>query len=158
MSATDTEVRRLYTLDEANQRLPLVRAIVQDIVYMYRDLIERRERLAEIKRARGQATVTRMHAEELAQVEEDIERDESKLIGFVRELSELGADLKDPRIGLVDFRSLMEGRMVDLCWKLGEDEIQYWHDIDAGFAGRQPVDGCHFSGGMAKFAVAANRR
>jgi len=127
--------------------LPLVRAIVQDIVIMYRYLLERRERLLEVKRARGQAVVTRMHAEELSQVEEDLQRDEEKLIGFVQELAELGAELKDPRIGLVDFQSLHDGRIVDLCWKLGEDEIGYWHDLNAGFAGRQSVCGCEFRGG-----------
>ena len=48
--------------------------------------------------------------------------------------------LKDPRTGLVDFRSVRDGRVVYLCWRLGEDRIRYWHDLDAGFAGRQPLD------------------
>jgi hypothetical protein len=139
MSAADPAVRRLFTIEEANQRLPLVRAIVQDIVVMYRDLLERRERLENVKRIRGQAQTGRMYSEELEQVEADIDRDEEKLMGYVHELAELGAELKDPRTGLIDFPAQLEERIVCLCWKLGENDIEHWHEVDAGFAGRQPV-------------------
>ncbi len=54
-------------------------------------------------------------------------------------LHELGVELKDPAIGLIDFRSLREGRIIYLCWRLGEPTIAYWHDLDTGFAGRQPL-------------------
>lgn len=131
---------RVFTLKEANQRLPLVRAIVQDIVTLFGDLQSRRDRLAEVKRMRGQNTAGRMYLEELEQVEIEIEHDEEKLVGYVNELAELGAELKDPRIGLIDFPALLNDRIVYLCWKLGEGDIQFWHELDAGFAGRQTVD------------------
>jgi hypothetical protein len=51
----------------------------------------------------------------------------------------LGAELKDPRVGLIDFLAQVDGRDVYLCWKLGEDEIAYWHELEAGFAGRQSL-------------------
>jgi hypothetical protein len=50
-----------------------------------------------------------------------------------------GAELKDINSGLLDFRSQREGREVYLCWRYGEGEIRFWHDLDAGFAGRQPL-------------------
>lgn len=139
MSSADSAVRRLFTIDEANQRIPLVRAIVQDIVDMYRDLSERRERLENVKRIRGQSQTGRMYSEELDQIEADVERDEEKLMGFVQELSDLGVELKDPRTGLIDFPAQLDDRVVYLCWKLGENDIEHWHELDAGFAGRQPV-------------------
>ena len=56
------------------------------------------------------------------------------------QLEALGIQLKDYSRGLIDFPSLRDGRVVLLCWQLGEgDEVQWWHDVDAGFAGRQPL-------------------
>ena len=137
MSA-DNAVRRLFTVKEANQRLPLVRAIVQDIVNLFKDLQQRRERIASVKQLRGQGTSSsRFHSEETDQVEEEIQRDEERLAEFVRELAELGVDFKDPILGLVDFPAQMDDRVVQLCWKLGEPEVQFWHELDAGFSGRQ---------------------
>jgi hypothetical protein len=61
--------------------------------------------------------------------------------GFLEELEEIGCTCKDPEIGLVDFPARAGGKVVFLCWKMGEPEILYYHDIDAGFAGRKPVRG-----------------
>jgi hypothetical protein len=52
----------------------------------------------------------------------------------------MGIELKDPEQGLIDFRSIREGREVYLCWKLGEERVSHWHEIDAGFAGRQALE------------------
>ena len=58
---------------------------------------------------------------------------------FEGELESLGIQLKDRRIGLIDFPSEMDGRQVLLCWRLGESSVQYWHDEHSGYAGRQPL-------------------
>jgi hypothetical protein len=123
--AADDAVRRVFTVEEANQRLPLVRAIVQDIVDLFRDVQQRRERLVSVKQLRGEGTSSsRFHSEE-------------KLADFVRELHELGVEFKDPVLGLVDFPAQMDNRIVHLCWKLDEPEVRFWHELDAGFSGRQ---------------------
>jgi hypothetical protein len=54
-------------------------------------------------------------------------------------LTEIGCELKDLDLGLVDFPSYLNGALVYLCWKRGEPRIEYWHPIDSGFAGRQPL-------------------
>jgi hypothetical protein len=60
---------------------------------------------------------------------------------LMREIAELGAEVKDPDQGLIDFRAQRRGREVYLCWKLGEgDRISFWHDLDAGFAGRKIIE------------------
>lgn len=134
----DDAVKRVFTVEEANQRLPLVKAIVQDIVELFRDVQQRRERLVSVKQFRAEGTSSsRFHSEETEQVEAELSRDEEKLAEFVRELHELGVEFKDPVLGLVDFPSRMDGRIVHLCWKLDEPEVQFWHELDAGFAGRQ---------------------
>lgn len=58
----------------------------------------------------------------------------------VRLLHTCGVLIKDPKIGLLDFPARRAGRTVFLCWKVGEDRIDHWHEVDAGFAGRQPLD------------------
>lgn len=144
---TDDAVKRLFTVEEANQRLPLVRAIVQDIVDLFRDVQQRRERLAAVKGLRGEGTSSsKFHSEEIEQVEEELQRDEDKLDEFVRELHELGVEFKDPVLGLVDFPAQRDDRVVHLCWKLGEPEVQFWHELNAGFAGRQLLLAESFSG------------
>ena len=68
------------------------------------------------------------------------EHDEAaeRLVEIVNRIQETGVLVKDLDIGLVDFPSLLEGEEIYLCWKLGEDQIAFWHGIDEGFAGRKP--------------------
>ena len=64
------------------------------------------------------------------------------LVAFVEAMQEiggLGIEIKDFERGLCDFPHLRDGRVVYLCWQKGEDAIEWWHDIEAGFAGRQPL-------------------
>ncbi len=69
-------------------------------------------------------------------------RDEAleRLKAAISEIQETGCVIKDLDIGLVDFATLLRGREVYLCWKLGEDAIGFWHGTDEGFAGRKPID------------------
>ncbi|MFQ5730513.1 MAG: DUF2203 domain-containing protein [Planctomycetaceae bacterium] len=129
---------KYYTIEEANRTLPLVGAIVRDIVDLYSDVHERRERLARLPSASHRDDRT-PYSEEVAQIEAGIDADIERLQAFTDELESLGVELKDPLIGLIDFYSLMDGREVYLCWKLGEGDVAYWHELDAGFAGRQTL-------------------
>jgi hypothetical protein len=129
---------KIFTLEQANSMLPLVRAIVRDLAELSREVLDRRERLAFLLAGRD-ATSKDLYRDELAQIEEELHKDNERLRDFVRELHELGVEPKNGPEGLVDFRCLMDGRVVYLCWKCGEPEIRYWHELDAGFAGRQPL-------------------
>ncbi|HUG94156.1 MAG TPA: DUF2203 domain-containing protein [Planctomycetaceae bacterium] len=143
-----SESKRYFTVDEANARLPLVRAIVQDIVRLYEEVHERRERLARIRQIRGgELKDDSVYSDELRQAELELDKDIARLEAFAAELHELGAELKDPVIGLVDFLTQIDGRDAYLCWKLGEDEIQFWHDLNSGFRGRQSLLEGAVSGG-----------
>jgi len=64
-----------------------------------------------------------------------------ELDGIVREIEESGAHLKDIRLGLVDFPAERNGEVVYLCWQFGEPEVAFWHRVEEGFAGRQPLPG-----------------
>ncbi len=129
---------RSFTVDQANAMLPLVRAITEDMVQLGRELFDRQQRLEYLKAAhRGSGDDP--YVEELLQIEEELERQREKLAGYVRELQELGVEPKSATEGLIDFPAVLENRPVYLCWKLGEPEVMYWHELDAGFAGRQPL-------------------
>lgn len=127
---------KYFSPGEANAMLPLVRAITEDIVKLARELRERRERL---DRTQGTGTMTASHAAELEQAEVDFERDKERFLECQRELQNLGIEFKDPVQGLIDFPSWKDGRVVYLCWRLGEPEVAFWHELHTGFAGRQSL-------------------
>jgi hypothetical protein len=123
-----SRVKRRFTLKEANSALPLVRRIVSDIVQMH-DRVGALQTLAEAG----------SKAEAPAKPEAELERALERLQVLVDELHEVGCEVKDYSTGLVDFIGRHEGRDVCLCWKLGEEQIGFWHELQAGFAGRKPV-------------------
>jgi hypothetical protein len=129
--------RKYFSLEEANRALPLVRAIVSDIVRQYRLVEGLQQRLSSVHRDRRRPADD-LYSEELAHSQTELEAEEDKLRTFIEELKNLGVELKSED-GLCDFRSKMGGREVYLCWRLGEPEVMYWHELDAGFAGRQPL-------------------
>jgi hypothetical protein len=137
----DYRPAKLFTVEQANAALPLVRAIMTDLVGLSRDVIERRQRLATLTSGRQQQSHRDRdpYAEELEQIEEELEKDGEHLQAYVEELRQLGVEPKSGAEGLVDFPSLMDGRVVFLCWKLGESEVLHWHELEAGFSGRQPL-------------------
>jgi hypothetical protein len=146
MSIAEYHPSRLFTIEQANAMLPLVRAITSDLASLGKDVMERRHRLALVASGRGDADGGLRglkpgdpYADELAHMQTELERDQQKLLDYVAELRELGVEPKGAIEGLVDFPSEQDGRVVYLCWRLGEPEVLYWHDLEAGFAGRQPL-------------------
>ena len=119
---------RRFTLAEANRTLPLVSRIVADIVAVHGQVSHLQASL--------EAGVKGKRAEGL---EEDLERKLARLNELVEELNAVGCELKDSAIGLIDFPGRHQERDIYLCWKLGEERINYWHELHAGFAGRKPV-------------------
>ncbi len=126
---TATTSTKYFTVTEANAALPLVNRIAKDIVEQYRQVMAFHAQLQEgelpdperdrLESARSQAT--------------------DKLDNLTNELSDIGCELKDWESGLVDFPARMDRRDVCLCWKLGEEQITQWHEVYAGFSGREPI-------------------
>src|SRR5437868_8808499 len=145
MASEEYKPDRLFTFDQANAMLPLVRAITGDLATLAKDVVERRHRLALLTSGRD-LRAGDPYSDELAQMEADLERDAIRLQGYVDELRELGGEPKGAVEGLVDFPCQLDGRFVYVCWKLGESEVLYWHDVHAGVPGRQPLTACSVSG------------
>ena len=134
-TTTVSAMDRIFTVDEANRTLPLVSRIVADLVREHK-LWE--DKVAEFELATVGSSPERPDAiAELLQIEaQRLARD---IEGYIRELNDLGVICKGMDTGLVDFRGQMDGRDVYYCWKLGETSVLYWHEIDAGFVGRQKL-------------------
>lgn len=128
--------RELFTLEQANAMLPLVRAIASDLASLSREVVERRRRLS-LLMSRRDPNDRDLYHEELVQVEEDLEQDAKQLHEYVEELRALGVEPADGPEGIVTFPSVLDGRRVCLSWKLGEPEVLYWHEPDAGHRRRQ---------------------
>jgi hypothetical protein len=128
---------KVFSVEEANRMLPLVRAIVTDLVQLSCEVTDRRHRLNHLLSGRD-LEANDVYSDELAEVERGLRRDTQRLREYVEELRQLGVEAKGDD-GLVDFPAILEGRPVCLCWKLGEPEVQFWHEVNAGYAGRQPI-------------------
>jgi len=128
---------RYFTLEEANSTIPYISRIVEDIVAEYekwRDCIFRYEVIAA-----KSTPQTESETEEQEELRQEVDSVAQRINGYIDELTQVGCIFKGFDGGLVDFRSHVEGRDVFLCWKLGEPEVQHWHEVDSGFAGRQPL-------------------
>ena len=130
--------KKYFTAAEANATLPLLRAILSDVTALARDLRDRHERLARVQPP-PKGSLGDAYKEELQQIHAEFERDQERMREYEAELKNLGIELKDYYTGLVDFPCRMDGRDVYLCWRLGEPDVAHWHEIDAGFAGRQKL-------------------
>jgi hypothetical protein len=146
---------RYFTLEEANRLLPRVRSLLETLRTQADDLAAIQRRLQDGGRALGPASGRRGAAAPSTNGQgpdgaagryfDALQRADTLLEairGVLEQLEAIGCEVKDVRSGLVDFRTVREGRPVYLCWRLGEDSIRYWHELDTGFAGRQPLDEC----------------
>jgi len=130
--------KKFFTPAEANAALPLVKAIVQDIATLAHSLTDRQERVRRLGPLENNG-LSEAHREEIQDVQTEMERDEDRMRDCMRELVELGIELKDPFTGLIDFPGWIDGHEVYLCWRLGEEEVGHWHELNKGFAGRQKL-------------------
>jgi hypothetical protein len=129
---------RHFTPEEANAELEHVRPLVERMVEERREHVAALERQEELE-ARIRGNGGGIPPATLAESAAEVDRIARALARTVDEIAEHGAQVKDFDEGLVDFPARRGGQTVLLCWKLGEDEIRYWHTVEDGFAGRQEL-------------------
>jgi hypothetical protein len=129
---------RHFTPEEANDALAEVGPLVERMVAHRRAHSEALERQEELE-ARIRGNGGGIPPAQLADAAAEVEREARSLAQVIDEIGEHGAEVKDLDEGLIDFPALRRGETVLLCWKLGEDRIRYWHTVEDGFAGRQPL-------------------
>jgi hypothetical protein len=123
---------RYFTLSEANETLNTIRPLVDEIQAIRQKVLSSQPDIwSALEKSVGNGG-----NRALSLLIEDFEQ----LDALVHSILELGVLIKDINTGLLDFPALREGREVYLCWQLGEGEIAFWHEVDSGYAGRQPID------------------
>ncbi len=134
---------KIFTVVEAERTLPLLRKILADLKIEYdewREAVAGYEVLAAASRADTGET------DDLLRSRGRVTAAAARVNDGLLELEAVGCQFKGFEEGLIDFYALRDDRLVFLCWKLGEAHITHWHEVDAGSAGRQPIDAADFSG------------
>jgi hypothetical protein len=122
---------RYFTVEEANALLPRLRALLEQMLAARQRIVDgRRTWQPVLEKAQGNGGG--VHAKELF-------LDTNRIQLTLEQINRWGIVIKDVDTGLVDFPHLRNGNEVYLCWRLGEPQVGYWHDIGSGFAGRQPL-------------------
>jgi len=123
---------KYYTPKEANHQLEVVRPMVGELMTISERIRAHQPEIWSVVEKSagngGNPTLSKMLP------------DFDRLDALLHQLQDMGIEVKDLSTGLIDFPALKDGRVVYLCWKYNEDSIQFWHEIEAGFAGREPID------------------
>jgi hypothetical protein len=123
---------RYFTLHEANEALKTIRPLMDEVQMIRKKILASQpEAWPAIEKSAGNGGNRALS---------DMVQDFERLDALVHQIQAAGAQLKDINIGLLDFFALKDGREVYLCWQHGENEIAFWHEVDAGYAGRQPIE------------------
>ena len=118
-----------YDIDAANARIPVVREVLTLL----------RDQLAELARLREESLAPELEEADARRLELRISGIVDQMHASVARIDGWSITLRDIGTGLIDFPALVNGREVCLCWQLGEDEVEWWHEMSTGFAGRLPL-------------------
>jgi hypothetical protein len=128
---------RQFTLEEAESLLPRLTELILELRVRkaeYDRFMRQVEELGQKMRGNGHFVDA-----ELKKAQAGLEQAAEGVNSLAEEVQEMGCELKGIEEGLIDFRAEMHGREVYLCWKFGEERIDWWHELDTGFVGRQPL-------------------
>jgi hypothetical protein len=121
-----------FTLEEANTALEVIRPLMDEVQKIRQKILTTQpETWSAIERSAGNGGNPA-----LSKLVKSFDR----LDDLLHQILATGVQIKDINTGLMDFSALRQGREVYLCWRYGEKQIEYWHEIEAGFAGRQPIE------------------
>jgi len=121
-----------FTLEEANQALKVIRPLMDEVQAIRQKILENQpEAWPAIEKSAGNGGNRALS---------DMIQDFENFDALIHQILDTGAQIKDINTGLLDFSALKDGREVYLCWQYGEEDIAFWHEVEAGFAGRQPIE------------------
>ena len=126
---------RYYGIDEANDRVAQLRPMLEQLRADRDRIAEVQKELEHGRRTNGSAE----HAEQLDELEDEVREVVRRMQATVGQIDAWGVTLRDISSGLIDFAALANGRPIWLCWRLGEDDIAWWHEANTGFDSRQPL-------------------
>lgn len=123
---------RYFTLQEANETLSIIRPLLDEVQQIRQEILKKQpEAWPAIAKSAGNGG-----NRALSNMVQDFERFDA----LVHRIQETDVLIKDINLGLLDFPALRDGHEVYLCWQYGEGDIAFWHEVEAGFTGRQPIE------------------
>lgn len=128
---------KLFRLEEANATVPRLQLLMERL---QRGALRLHDEMCALAGEQG-VELTDLSTEDLLRARPAARLLVEDLEAVVREIEDTGAVLKDVQLGLIDFPTERDGEVVYLCWQFGESEVAFWHRVDEGFAGRQPLPG-----------------
>jgi hypothetical protein len=121
-----------FTLQEANEALYIIRPLMDEVQRIRQKVLEKQpEAWPAIEKSAGNGGNRALS---------DMVQDFEKFDALVHRIQDTDVLIKDINTGLLDFPALRDGHEVYLCWQYGEEEIAFWHEVEAGYAGRQPIE------------------
>ena len=127
-----------FTREQADALLPQIEPLLREIQALRLTAAELAEQLAaQREKVAGNGHLPQ---DDQRQTRDELNSINERIAAHIERVQAHGILIKDPDTGLIDFPTLRDGREVYLCWKLGEDRVRWWHPIETGFAGRQPLD------------------
>ena len=129
---------KVFTAEEANQLLPRLIERVTELQARQRDILAKEVEIDTLELLYPGVEEGKPSAE-VARETEVYNEWVNRFYSLIDEVHEMGCFLKDIAMGLVDFYSIYQGRVVYFCWKLGEEEVGFWHEVGSGYTYRQPI-------------------
>jgi len=121
-----------FTLTEANQALKIIRPLMDEVQAIRQKILDSQpDAWPAIEKSAGNGGNRALSA---------MVQDFEQLDTFIHQILDTGVQIKDVNMGLLDFSAIKDGREIYFCWKYGEKDIAFWHEVDAGYAGRQPIE------------------
>jgi hypothetical protein len=131
---------RYFTVNQAQRLIPEVDRLLRDALFHKREYQQAQDELEHTTQKIRQTGGLRVDPGVVLSLRARRDTSATTLKQVLDEIQETGALVKDLDIGLIDFLSLYGNEEVCLCWKLGEEEIRFWHGLTEGFRGRKPID------------------
>lgn len=131
---------KTFTLDEAQALLPVLESLLKRAVESKKAAESIETRLQALSRRIFLSGGLMVDVADVRRQRAALENHVQRAKDSVAEIDAIGVQVKDLDSGLLDFPCQVDGEIVLLCWKMGEDRIDFWHTVDSGFRGRQPID------------------
>ncbi|MGC1296599.1 MAG: DUF2203 domain-containing protein [Alloacidobacterium sp.] len=131
---------KTFSLDEAQSLLPVLESLLKRALEGKRSAEEKETALQELRQRIFLSGGMQVNVISVTRQRAEIEKFVQQAKDAVEEIDSIGVQVKDLDTGLLDFPCILDSEIVLLCWKMGESRIDYWHTVDAGFRGRQPLD------------------
>jgi hypothetical protein len=132
--------QKTFTFEEATTLLPILRALLKRAIEGKRLIEDVEKELQDVKHRILLSGGLLIDIPEMARRRAEGDKALQDIKDALAEIDAIGVQVKDLDIGLLDFPCVVDGEIVLLCWKYGEEKIQFWHGMEEGFRGRKPID------------------